>query len=247
MPNVSEESTREVVAPGWYVEIIGDDFDVFDWEAALKPPFDPAVFKLSDGMAVLRSAEFTDLGDASEVRERAKPMIARLNGALALHAHALPLRFGRVVQIDSLGRRHMTVFGEVGLVLGRCRATGHGVTLDRDGNPVPPPPPEPSKPQTWIAAAMTHDEVADLLDHLGRADNWYDIYKTIELAERLVGGEAKLLKLLGTEAAAFKNMRSTANFYRHARAHRPSKLTNLHDAKSMLAYGTRMAMEKIGL
>ena len=77
--------------------------------------------------------------------------------------------------------------------------------------------------------ATTDDDVADLLEQHGKADDWYEMYKAVELAERIAGGEHKLRQLLGGSAADCKNFKQTANFYRHARAPRPNTLTSLGD------------------
>ena len=78
--------------------------------------------------------------------------------------------------------------------------------------------------------AEQSDLVSDLLDHFSRADNWYDIYKTIELAALLVGSKHKLWPLLGSERAAANDLNECANFYRHARTRRqPPRMFTLNE------------------
>ena len=79
----------------------------------------------------------------------------------------------------------------------RSKVRAVGMALGTDGLLLPPPPREPSKPQRWNVLADSNDDISDLLDHFGQADNWIDIYKNIEFAAVLAGGERKLLKLLG--------------------------------------------------
>ena len=111
-----------------------------------------------------------------------------------------------------------------------------------DGLPDPLLPPQASEAQRWNAKATTDDDVADLLEQHGKADDWYEMYKAVELAERIAGGEHKLRQLLGGSAADCKNFKQTANFYRHARAPRPNTLTSLGEAKSLLNFMVREAL-----
>lgn len=66
--------------------------------------------------------------------------------------------------------------------MGRVRTRATAVTSG------PAPPPRESKMQERFRSAETDDTRAELFAHLARADNWFDIYKTSELARRLVGG-----------------------------------------------------------
>jgi len=54
------------------------------------------------------------------------------------------------------------------------------------------------------------DDVADILVFAGRADNWFDIYKTLELVEEWVGRAHHLQKLLGKSYEDYKTMKATA-------------------------------------
>jgi hypothetical protein len=111
-----------------------------------------------------------------------------MNGALALWNGARPVQFGGVLRIEEDGREHLTVFGEVA-AFGRSAMRAAAVVLGSDGNPLPHPPPQPSQPQVWNELAELEDDLSDLLEQFGRADNWYDIYKTIEIAAHVVGGK----------------------------------------------------------
>ena len=229
--------------PGWYARLQGEDVDLEDWTYSLDEPFDPVALKLPNGETVLRSADFEGLEDASEVRERALVLIGRLNGALNLWNDVRPVKFAGVYRIDDDGNQHAWVFAEMAAMeLGRCVMRATAVVLGSDGKPVPPPPPAPSRPQDWNRLAEENDDISDLLDHFGRADNWYDIYKAIEIAEQVAGGGHKLWSLLGAEAKASKNLKASANFYRHAKAYRPPALLSLAKAKPILAHVVRTVL-----
>ena len=231
--------------PGWYARLQGEQADLDDWTHCLNEPFDPVALNLPDGETVLWSSEFEGLEDAGEVRERAIGLIGRLNGALSLWTDARPVRFGGVYKIDEAGNRHAWVFAELVAELGRFVMRATAVLIGPDGKPVPPPPPAPSVPQGWTTLASANDDVADLLDHFGRSDNWYDIYKTFEFAQHIVGSEHKLSRLLGDRWKDAKNVRTSANFYRHAKAHRPSKLATLGEAKPILAEVVRAVLAAV--
>jgi hypothetical protein len=218
-------ATNSVPAAGWVAAIEGHTFDIARAEQLLKPPFDPHCERIPhNGSLVwaLRSRSFDNLRTAEEVHSRAVELMALLNGALSVSGDTEPLRLQSIGQIDDEGRARFTVFAAFH---GRARGDmliGTVDVRDSQGNLVPPPPPEPSAAQKWIATAAGNDTVADMLIFAGRADNWFDIFKTIEAAGDLVGGERELQKLLGPSGSAFKRMRQTAN---NLHRHRPGKFT----------------------
>lgn len=220
--------------PGWYALLQGDEIDLDYWLHSLKEPFDPVAVKLPDGQTVLRSIDFAGLNNASEVRERALILIGTLNGAMKLSSGARSLIFGGIVKIDESGKQHIHMFMEAALLENRFDVMGATlVAYGPDGKPLPPPPPVPSKTQIWNRIAQDNDLVSDLLDHFGRADYWYEIYKTIEYARLLVGSDDALKNLLG-ENVNLENLKRNANFHRHARFPAPKRILSLKEAKSML-------------
>lgn len=248
-------------APGWLVRLAGHDFDLRHWQRALRPPFEPWCERVERGAEVvwaLRGGDFEGLETVAEVKEMASPLIDRLNGALAVSARAEPVRFEAVGRVDDRGEVHFTVFLE-GAATARASASGTVEVRDADGNLVPPLPPRPSVAQRWLELSERDVVVADLLVFAGRADNWFDIYKALELAgllaKRRHGREAKgkeangkeaLLGSLGAASAACKNMWETANFYRHARGcgYKPGVLMPLAEAKALLPHVVGTALDR---
>ncbi len=230
--------------PGWYVELLGDETDLEDWVYTLNEPFDPTALKDADGTILLKSSEFEGLEDAAEVRERALALVARMNGAIALMHSGQPLRSGAIIRANEEGKRHRTIFAEMAAIeSGRCVMRATAVVLGPDGKPKPPPPPQPSAAQAWNRMAADDDDCADILEQLGKANGWYDIYKTIEIAEHMAGGKHRLVRLLGNSRAEFEQMRRTANYYRHARALRPATLTTLAEATPLLHFTVRAVLD----
>jgi hypothetical protein len=81
----------------------------------------------------------------------------------------------------------------------------------------PPKPPEESRMQRWFREAETDNTRAELFAHLSRADNWFDLYKSAELARKLAGGSTALERVLGSKDwKEWERIWQTANCYRHA-------------------------------
>ena len=232
--------------PGWLVQLTGHEVDLSYWERSLKPPFDPWCERIPrDGHEIwaLRSHVFDGVQNASEVRARAIPLIQRLNGALAMDSE--PLSFQAVMRIHDKGGWDLEYFieGTANVRIRSAMATAIGEVRDTQGNLIPPSPPKPSTAQMWIEAAEKDGAIADMLVFAGRADNWPDIYKALELAKLLVGGKDNLLKLLGDLSEECKNMGETANSHRHARPNRPPPFpTSLTEAKPLLGYIVRTVL-----
>ena len=230
--------------PGWIAQVQGHSFDLAYWEQSLKPPFDPVCECLPHGdgtVWALRSTMFNQLQSANEVRAQAIILVARLNGALRAQCDADPLTLQGVAHIDDSGNFHFTAFLE-GHARVRSMVTGTLEARDTDGNLVPTPPPEPSQTQRWVPVSEQNNDVGDMLIFTGRADNWFDIYKALELAQSLAGGRPgrKLDELLGSASDEFERMWRTANMHRHARSkNQPTNPMTLDEAMSLLSFVIR--------
>jgi len=226
--------TNDHAITGWAVTLEGHKFDLSDWATALKPPFEPSVEQLAQGETVLRSHDFDGLDDATDVLERARELIGRLNGAMRLYNRCHPVSAGPVMRFDEQGHRQIYMVIESNIVA-RAHVSAVGMAVGADGEPIETVP-EPSATQRVMGLASGDDVVADLLRYLGQADNWYDIYKAIECAQDLVvGGEAGLKTFLDESGPSLKRVKTTANFYRHALAERPSKPATLDEARAAIA------------
>lgn len=235
---------------GWGAKLEGHLFDLEDWSDALQKPFSPWIARVAregGDLFILRSADLDVLATALEVYERAVPMVERLNGALQLAIGGQPVRCAAAAKIDELGQVTAHHVFAVGAAHGRSRGSAALIFSGPDGVVSPPPPPVRSAPQKWLDASEANDDIADLLAHLARADNWYDLYKAIELAQALVGGEAALLKFLGDEGKAFKLLKVTANFHRHARGqtYKPSDLATLSEARAGVNSALRRLLDHL--
>ena len=235
------------VRPGWYVTLRGHDADLSEWSYELKPPFDPHICKLSEKEIGLWGDDFQKASGPSEVRELASAILRRLNGALKLSVRTEPVTIDAVVRCHEDGTQSRNHFLKAeGAVMRGYSSRPTLIVYDADGNVIPPPPPNPSEAQRWSNFARNNDTAADMLDHYGRADNWYDIYKTVELAERLVGGAHKLKKLQGSRAIDVTRLKRSANYYRHAALPIPEDMLTTREASAILADTVR-AVLRIGI
>jgi hypothetical protein len=233
------------LSSGWFARLSGHDFDLAAWERAFRHPFEPYCERTPHGtesVLGLRSQNFENLHTADDVRIIAMPLIERLNGVMGVIEHVEPLRFDGVGRIDEHGQISTSFFAEIHS-RARATATVTAAVHDANGNIMPARMPEKSTAQKYLEAAEQDDDIADLLVFAGRADNWFDIYKAVELAERIAGGGGKLWPFLGTSAQPCRTMRETANFYRHARAHKPNVLTTLGEARELLSFIVRTLID----
>lgn len=204
---------------GWAVYIRGSSIDLDDLRHSLKKPFDPWVEDVSqeagDAGLVLRSSTWDALTEAREVNAQAGRMIAILNGAKPLQDRdSKPFEMGGLVRFDEIGNRHYVLITGTGNIrLEGCRLRASGVVGDG-----PPTPPQESELQRWIKAAEIDEYRAELFVHLGRLDNWFDIYKAAELLKKIVGGHHALEKALAKtgEWDLMDKVWQTANYNRHA-------------------------------
>lgn len=203
---------------GWAIEVTGEKIDLDDLRELLAPPFEPWVEDYEDAekgtMLLLRSSGWHAITDSSIVLEQAARMIERLNGAeLLVFDDARPVAMGQIILFNDDGTRSPVVVAATGhLTLRGARMRGRAVVISDE----PPPPPKPSQLQGWLQAAETDDDRADLFEHLARADNWQDIYKTAEIIRRLAGTQAALKSALGPDKAEWDRAWWTANTNRHA-------------------------------
>lgn len=225
----------------WAVALEGHAFDLLDWQAAFGPHFEPVVERLPQGEVVLRSRQFATLNDATDVLERGRLLVTLLNGTMRLYNRCQPVSAGHVMRFDGAGGRQIYLTLE-SAVMARSRVSAVGVAIGPDGTPVTSAP-APSVPQQNAVMAENDDRIADLLHYFGRADNWYDLYKTIECARTLSGGEDDLQALVEDIRPPMKRVKQTANFYRHASTPRPAKPVTMEEARTFLAAMVRRVLD----
>lgn len=232
----------------WAVELLGEVGDLHQIERALNPQFDPWIQRqLPHADFALRSKEFDALATALQVHELSAALIQVLNGAVRLVSTVGAVRRGRVLRVSPNGQVKVASFAVGRGQLGSIVLEASGTLTNSDGSPVTPEPTSATFTQNLIRTAIEDANVADLLTFLGRADNWFDLYKAIEMAEALVDGEHALQALLKEGAVDFKNARSTANSYRHARpSYKPTRPVTFDEAHAMVRHAILVALAESG-
>lgn len=202
--------------PGWAIELLGEAFDIADWRSFLPFPFDPWVEIISgtDNKAVLRSCKWDGVNSHETVVHDAQRIVDLVSGAVLIaQADSLPVKLGSIMRFNDNGERENTVYpaaAVLGFAIGSFRIRGRA-TLSGGA-----PALEESRVQRWVAASEANDDRAFLLKSLPNCDNWFDIYKAIELAMRIGGTPAKLLLVSSGRSGDWNDLKQTANHYRHA-------------------------------
>jgi hypothetical protein len=78
----------------------------------------------------------------------------------------------------------------------------------------------PSESDRTVKAAFGDDLVKEALEHFAQPDNWFDFWKSFEVVEADMGGEAALKSLQGVIAADVNAFRANCNFHRHSQRSR---------------------------
>jgi hypothetical protein len=222
--------------PGWAVEIHGEQIDVNDLRAVLIPGFDPWIENYEDKV-LIRSKQFANLVEAGEVAASAGLLLRMLHGAVLLEqSDARAVSVGEIFKFGSGGtREQIAIKGAANIEMASARARGYATVLRADGTREKP---RESKTQKRLRAAVTSTAKADLLVHLARSDNWYDLYKAMEIVRGLKGGERQLIAALAQDWVQWDRVWKEANHHRHAASvgptTRPASPPSFNDAFSFV-------------
>jgi hypothetical protein len=199
--------------PGWAIELDGDQIDIDDLRYLLPAPFDPWVedYPTDDGpKPIFRSKNWTGIREASVIYGDARRILERLHGELLLiHNDAKPVKAGRALSFGPDGKRENILYAisaSVAISLGRVRMRARATT----GTPV-----SETVVQRWFREAEGDRNRDDLFLHLTRLDNWYDLYKSMEIVRRMIG-QTKLNPILGGDRKRWNDIWQTANCNRHS-------------------------------
>jgi hypothetical protein len=201
-------------SPGWAVELIGEEIDLDDLREMLPAPFEPWIedHSTKEGLkALLRSAHWAKLTETADVVRDATRIVERLNGeALLIHDNARLVKIGAPIKFGPDGKMEAILFAATGVAKKGSRARGRAATGQTG---------QPTQMQKWFVDAERDRNRAELFVHLSRTrqnDTWFDLYKSMELVQRLAGGEHKLEAALGADKKEWKKAKRTADCYRHA-------------------------------
>lgn len=220
---------------GWAVQLLGDAIDLRLWLEHFPLHFDPFVIRLDhrDGEYVLKSTAFDNAATPGEVREHATTLISQLNGTMNAVASAEPLAVGPILNFLPNGSIERRWYVQPVSLRSRQSATSPTIkSFDCNGKEVPQPRARMSAAQTWTNLAQEDEQLADLLAHFGRSSgDWFEIYKTIEVAKALGKKLGGYDRLLGDGAKRAEEIRRVANAKRHWRvSYKPSDDVTMAEA-----------------
>lgn len=205
-----------VNTPGWAVELDGEQIDLNDLRYLLPSPFDPWVedYPTADGpRPVLRSKAWNGVKEVSVIYDDARRIVERLNGMMqVIHTDARPVKAGKALSFGPDGKRENVMYpvsASVNITLGSARVRAYATTSNALKKP------SETLLQRWFREAEQDGLRADLFSHLTHVDNWFDLYKSMEIVRRMVG-KSKLNSMLGGEKKQWETVWQTANCHRHA-------------------------------
>lgn len=186
----------------WFIELQGSDREM-DILSRLSEPYK---IEHVGGKSYLTSDQFTDLNDASILREKGEQMVNLLNGALAISG-VPPIQITGIGHVDDANNRqfhHQTSLE----MRARIVPADWNASAEEDLR---------SEVATYVGKRMslaaTSEAVSSVLQMLSVAYiNWGELYKVIEL----INDDADIVKSGWTSRKKFSDFRHSANDPRSA-------------------------------
>jgi hypothetical protein len=208
------EAAVSDIIPGWAVEVTGDDFDIQDAMVVFAPGYRLTIqpFKHEGNtIYLLRNTGWSEQSSPREITADAEQIVRELNGALLIaHGDSKPLSAGRILRWNADGNlMRFLITGSANITLDPCRCRSHATS----SNPIEPPQP---LAQAWLDRANDSDLMSEMLATLGRATDWFDLFKAIELAQSVLKDDFE--KLGRAREKLWNSARRSANFRRHSKA-----------------------------
>lgn len=219
----------------WGLQITGRDTDLQGMRRAFKSDFDPYVEDTAKGL-VLWSKQLQCCTTPQEAWEDAASLLRVVNSIMLQTRHSQPVNADALVERGRDGELRRTVFAApVSISVAAQVGIGQVQVFAADGSLVPPPPPEPSMQQKWLHLAVEDENLFDLLNYSLQRNSWFEVYKAIEVLERLAGGHGELVAKWGNDIKILK--RNANYFHRHARGkyEPPAVVMTLHVANQLLS------------
>ncbi len=191
----------------WYVEIIGDNFDLEDLSKSLNSPEYCITKKEED--YILKSTHFNSLEDLDDVRNKSNEILSLINGsAWLVIGMRKPLEEVRVCRVNDDGKINRFV-SLSGSIRARSRVKGRLITKDGEVQEIDQAGPIPE----FIATSQHEENVATVLSLLGdHPKDWVNLYRILEVVEDDVEGIPKIIEKGWGTKKAIKLFKRTANY-----------------------------------
>ena len=208
---------------GWYVSLHGEERDLQTWLDVLVDLRDAKMFAKQHDTWLLRSIQFDSASTENDVRGAAYALLEELNVRMAISHATLPISLVTVdhVKEDGTGTR--------------CRVSTMSTF------PTVRPPLTQAVPKHDFDNLPKAEKVRRLLSELVRSTAWEDVYRTLEYAEHLVGGQRLLSGYVG-DRKIYPRLRQVANSYRHVTVPDDPPAIRLDDGTRLLRTIVRAAL-----
>ena len=226
----------------WSLALEGAQGDLEAWRIAFKeqPEARITVEQTSPGQSqyCLRSSRFDALTDATEVREIGSQLVARMYGAMKLQGKTDPVTPGGTAYAHhASGQRDTHIL----IAQAALRARTGPIEVVVSGQQRPR-----SEAERTIELAEEDDNVADALEHFARSDDWFDLYKTLEVIEddlcRREGsrnGRAVIARRGWATSRELGDLGASIDFHRHHGRRQPDPLLTRDAAQDLLRHVLR--------
>ena len=177
----------------WWVRLKGHAQDLQDVAAAFQMNRICRMDLDADGQYYLKSDILDPLTDGNEVLDRARELVARVNGAMkVMHSDYQPVRVDGLITLHENGNRGVVIVPEAAKMTMRAGRP----TISVSGRA--PTEAQPSDAEKWLELSTDDSDVLEVLHYLSREPDWFDLYKAYEVVRSALGGERKMFARLST-------------------------------------------------
>ena len=217
------------IEPGWFVQLAGRDADLEEWKRALKRPLELWIEEIPNGdniIIALRSEKLNAARDYADARAHVQSILQVLGGVQKLVGLS-PLNGQTLARIDRDGK--LNFYPELNDEL--CVRDRFDIHPEK-GNIV----------GILFEKAKKDNRFCELLIHIGRSDNFYDIYKSAEIIDKIFCGQHsvknKLNQIKSGYGKQYSSWKSRLNDHRHWRGVKENsscgEMITLRDARTFL-------------
>jgi len=188
----------------WLVRVIGDEYDIRELAKSLNLE-DLSITKESDGY-YLSSPLFEGLTESTDVRQKAKEIMALLNGAARLEIGIRkPMEVECIVKICDDGRRQFDMILDA---VGSSKASVDVVIRKADGSTTEMHAVD--RISKYFKIALNDSKVAEALNLLQHDLDWVNLYRIYEVIEEDVGNKERIVANGWATGKQIKRFKHTA-------------------------------------